>query len=91
MRTETPRIRQLTFQLGHAPCDLTRRAPAAVAAAPSHPLSAGRSRNSLASAGGISAEKTDVQNYTPVFLSSQQKEGCFLPGSTSGVFAPESR
>ena len=42
MRTETPRIRQLTFQLGHAPCVLTPRALAAKATAPSHPLSADR-------------------------------------------------
>jgi hypothetical protein len=31
MRTETPRIRQLTFQLEHAPYVLTRCALAAVA------------------------------------------------------------
>ena len=38
MRTQTPRIRQLTFQLEHPPCVLTRRALAAAATAPSHPL-----------------------------------------------------
>lgn len=39
MRTETPRIRQLTLQLEHAPYVLTRRALPAEADAPSHPLS----------------------------------------------------
>ena len=75
MRTETPRIRQLTFQLGHAPCVLTRGALAAKTAAPSHPLAAGR--------------KTDKQNPDPVFLYSRDQERRFLPGPGSGVSAPE--
>ena len=89
MRSETPRTRQLTFQLGHAPCVLTRRALAAVAAAPSHPLPAGRSRNSLTCAGGVIAEKPHIKNSITVFLSSQQKVRHFLPGPKSGVSAPE--
>jgi hypothetical protein len=89
MRTQTPRIRQLTFQLEHAPCVLTRRALAAAATAPSHPLPAGRSRNSFISVGGVTAEKADRKNSSPVFLSSQQKERRFLPGTRSGVSAPE--
>ncbi len=82
MRTETPRIRQLTFQLEHAQCVLTRRALAAAATVPSHPLPAGRSS-------GVTAEKADRKNCSPVFLSSQQKERRFLPGPRSGVSAPE--
>ena len=91
MRTETPRIRQLTFQLGHVPCVLTRRALAAKAAAPSHPLAAGRSRNCAIRIGGVIAKKTDKQNSNPVFLYSQDKERRFLPGPASGVSAPETR
>jgi hypothetical protein len=71
MRTETPRIRQLTFQLEHAPCVLTRRTLAAAATAPSHPLPAGRSRNSFILVGGVTAEKADKKNSSPVYLSSQ--------------------
>ena len=91
MRTETPRIRQLTFQLGHAPCVLTRRALAAKATAPSHPLSAGRLRNYVTRIGGVIAKKTDARNSNPVFLYSQAKERRFLPGPMSGVSAPETR
>ena len=91
MRTETPRIRQLTFQLEHAPCVLTRRALAAVATASSHPLPASRSRNSLTSVGGVIARKSDDKNLSTVCLSSQQKERRFLPGPKSGVSAPEMR
>jgi hypothetical protein len=89
MRTETPRIRQLTFQLEHAPCVLTRRTLAAAATAPSHPLPAGRSRNDFILVGGVTAEKADKENSSPVYLSSQQKERRFLPGPRSGVSAPE--
>jgi hypothetical protein len=89
VRTETPRIRQLTFQLEHAPYVLTRRALAAAATAPSHRLPAGRSRNSFIPAGGVTAEKADGKNSSPVYLSSQQKERRFLPGPRSGVSAPE--
>jgi hypothetical protein len=89
MRTETPRIRQLTFQLEHAPCVLTRHALAAAATAPSHPLPAGRSRNSLILVGGVTAKNADRKNSSTVCLSSQQKERRFLPGSRSGVSAPE--
>ena len=88
MRTETPRIRQLTFQLEHAPCVLTRRALAAAATAPSHPLPAGRSRNSFILVGGVTA-KADRKNSSPVYLSSQQKERRFLPGPRPRVSAPE--
>ena len=97
MRTETPRTRQLTFQLGHGPCVLTRRTLAAAATAPSHPLPAGRSKNCLVRVGGVIAEKSDARNSGPVFLSSQEKEPStekerrFFPGSSSGVSAPEIR
>jgi hypothetical protein len=89
MRTETPRIRQLTFQLEHAPCVLTRRTLAAAATAPSHPLAAGRSRNNFILVGGVTAEKANKKNSSTVYLSSQQKERRFLPGPRSGVSAPE--
>jgi hypothetical protein len=89
MRTETPRIRQLTFQLEHAPCVLTRRALAAAATAPSHPLSAGRSRNNFTLVGGVTAAKADRRNSSPVCLSSQQKERRFLPGPRPRISAPE--
>ena len=89
MRTETPGIRQLTFQLGHAPCALTRRALAAEAAAPSHPLAAGRSRNCVTRVGGVIAQKTDVPNFTAVFLYSQDDERGFLPDPRSETSAPE--
>lgn len=89
MKTETPRIKQLTFQLGHTPCVLTRRALAAVAAAPSHPLPAGRSKDCLTGVGGVIAKKTDVLDSSPVFLSSQENARQFLPGPKAGVPAPE--
>jgi hypothetical protein len=89
MRTETSRIRQLTFQLEHAPCVLTRRALAATA--PSHPLPAGRSRNCLTRVGGVIAIKPDNKNCRPVFLSSQAKKRRFLPGLRAGVSAPDMR
>lgn len=91
MRTEPTRIRQLTFQLGHTPCVLTRRTLAAVATAPSHPLPASRSRNCLTRVGGVIAERADSRDFNPVFLSSQEKERRFLPGPKSGVSAPEMR
>ena len=53
MRAETPRIRQLTFQLEHARCVLTRRALAAEATVPSHLLSRrplGKSQSNLPAA-----------------------------------------
>lgn len=90
MKTEIPRTRQLTFQLEHAPCVLIRRALAAVATAPSHPLPAGRSRNSFTPIGGVIAE-ADKKNCRPVFLHSQEKERHFLPDSKSGVSPPEMR
>ena len=86
MRTKTPRIRQLTLQPGHAPCVLTRRTLAAVAAAPSHPFAAGRSRNCLPLVGGGIAEKADARNPNPVFLSSQEKERRFLRGPKARGF-----
>jgi hypothetical protein len=73
MRTQTPRIRQLTFPLERAPCVPSPRAAAATA--PSHPLSAGRSRNSFILVGGVTAEKANRLR--------------FLPGPRSGVTAPE--
>ena len=87
MKTETPRIRQLTFQLGHAACALTRRTLAALATAPSHPLTAGRSRNCLGRVGGVIAEKPTAKNSSPVFLSNQERR--FLSRQKSGVSAPE--
>jgi hypothetical protein len=91
MRTETPRIRQLTFQLGHTPCVLTRRALAAKAAAPSHPRTAGRLRNRVTCIGGVIARKTDLKNANPVFLYSQEQERRFFPGPRCAASAPETR
>ena len=90
MKAETPGIRQLTFQLGHAPSVLSRRALAAKAAVPSHPLAAGRSKNSVTRVGGVIADETDRQDSNAVFLYSQ--EGGALPLRTQvRGFAPETQ
>ena len=91
MRTETPRTRQLTFQLGYAPCVLTRRALAAGAAAPSHPLSAGRSKKCFTRAGGVIAERADAENRNPVFLYSQEERQRLLHGPKHRISARDMR